>query len=172
MNRPLPRIRSVSAEGPSTIHVRWRGNGDARIDLAGWIATGGDILAPLRSPELFGHAHVAGHGTAVAWDDDDLMIDAAHLEELALQQQPFDRAHLVQWQLDHSLSNQEAADFLHISLSTYNGYKAGNPIPAVIGMVCRMTGRDPLLLQAHFRPRRPGRPRKTAAGSSGRVATE
>jgi hypothetical protein len=65
------------------------------------------------------------------------------------------------------LSNQEAAEFLRVSLSTWNAYKAGtSTVPAAIGMICRAALRDPILLQAHYRPRKTGRPRKEPVPSS------
>jgi type IV secretory pathway TrbD component len=60
-----------------------------------------------------------------------------------------------------SLSNNEAADLLGISASTWNAYKAGAPIPAAVAMLCRAAQRDPILMQAHYRPRQAGRPRKS-----------
>jgi hypothetical protein len=58
------------------------------------------------------------------------------------------------------LSNNEVADLLSISLSTWNAYKAGDSdIPPLIGMACRAMLRDPVLMQAHYRPRKTGRPR-------------
>ncbi len=161
MNTPTPRIAAVTAEGPTALHLRWRGGGDAHAELVGWIATGGDVLAPLLSPAVFSAPRIAEHGAAVAWgDDDDLMIDAVHLEQIAAEQQPFGTAEIIGWQQRMRLSNQEAADFLGVSLSTWNAYKAGARIPTAVAMLCRAATRDPLLLQAHFRPRKAGRPRR------------
>ena len=164
-----PSISSVIAtsEGQHRrVLVSWKSKREQdTIDLAGWIATGGETLSALSDPAMFATAHVAEHGRAVAWgwsedEHDDLMIDAVHLDLLASEQKPFDRGHLMQWQTECGLSNQEAADFLNVSLSTYNAYKAGSSVPSAIGMVCRATRRDPILLQAHWVPRKAGRPRK------------
>jgi hypothetical protein len=162
----MPRIKTVAA-GNLELTIVWKTGGRDIIDLAGWIATGGDLLAPLDDPKLFSTAREAEYGAAVAWgsDDSDLLIDAVHLQALAEEQRPFDRRKLTAWQRQAKLSNQEAADFLGVALSTFNSYKAGSTIPTAIGMVCRASGRDPILLQAHFRPRRTGRPRKQAAGT-------
>jgi hypothetical protein len=112
-------------------------------------------------PDVFRAPRIAEHGAAVAWgDDDDLMIDAVHLEQIAAEQQPFGAAEIGGWQRVMRLSNQEAADFVGVSLSTWNAYKAGARIPTALAMLCRAATRDPLLLQAHFRPRKTGRPRK------------
>jgi hypothetical protein len=139
--------------------ISWRGGGHHEVDLSGWIATGGDDLAPLSNPETFAKARVAHYGSAIAWNDGDLSIDAVHLRTLAEEQKPFSPADLAAWQNATKLSNQEAADFLGVALSTFNLYKSRGPVPPVVGMVCRASGRDPVLLQAHYRPRKAGRPK-------------
>lgn len=160
MENATPRIAQVASDGSTCLTVVWRTGIQRHVDLAGWIATGGDALAPLRDPAVFALPHVAEHGAAVAWtDNDDLMIDAVHLEQITAEQQPFDASRAAAWQKALALSNQESADFLGISLSTWNAYKAGAKVPAAIGMLCRAAERDPILLQAHLRPRRAGRPR-------------
>ena len=61
------------------------------------------------------------------------------------------------------LSNHEAAALLGIAVSTWNAYKAQGNIPSAVAMLCRAAQRDPIMMQAHFRPRRTaGRPRKVA----------
>jgi hypothetical protein len=161
-SKNLPRIQSVAAEGPTMLKVKWKGGSANSIDLAGWIATGSPALAPLKDPAIFSHPRVVEYGTAVAWDDDDdLMIDAAHLELIASEQRPFRAADAAKWQREVALSNGEAADLLGISVSTWAAYKAGARIPETIGMLCRAVRRDPILLYAHYRPRQRGRPRKS-----------
>jgi hypothetical protein len=156
-----PRIEKVAVTGPTALQVKLRDGRELPVILAGWIGTGGDVLAPLKDPEVFATAHVAEHGTAVGWaEDDDLMIDAIHLEKLADEQKPFSTGELVAWQETMGISNREAADLLDIALSTWNLYRAGGAIPNSVGMVVRATTRDPILMQAHFRPRPgAGRPR-------------
>jgi hypothetical protein len=56
------------------------------VDLADWIAAGGEILALLREAPVFAKASVGNYGAAVMWDDGDLAIDAAHLKLLADEQ--------------------------------------------------------------------------------------
>ena len=165
MSSSAPRIASVKTVMPTTISVRFRSGRTASIDLAGWIATGGHVLAPLLDPEFFATARTAEHGAAVSWDggEGDLSIDVVHLEQLAAEQRPFASSDLAAWQRESGLSNQEAKDLLGVSLSTYNAYKAGSSIPPAIGMVCRAVRRDPILLQAHYKPRKPGRPRKRSS---------
>jgi hypothetical protein len=162
MNQSMPRISAVGAVGAGLIKVKWKDRTSDRVDLSGWIATGGDILAPLRDGEIFRSPRVSEYGASIAWgNDDDLRIDAVHLGQIAAEQRPFGAPAAVAWQKAMSLSNNEAADLLGISVSTWNAYKAGAPIPAVVAMLCRAAQRDPILMQAHYRPRQAGRPRKS-----------
>jgi len=42
-----------------------------------------------------------------------------------------------------------------VSLSTWNSYRAEAQIPQPVSIALRAALRDPLLLQAHLRPRKP-----------------
>jgi hypothetical protein len=84
-----PRIQAIAVEGATTLKVKWKRGSTEYVDLTGWIAGGGDILAALREPDVFRKPRVADFGAAVAWDDDDLRIDAVHLRQLTLEQRPF-----------------------------------------------------------------------------------
>ena len=165
MRQKLPRIAKVVPIAPAALRITWRGSRPTdTVDLRGWIATGGKSLAPLANETTFMTADVAEYGSAVAWvGSDDLMIDAVHLRALADEQGPFDAA---AWQAVVRLSNQEAAELLGISLSTWNSYKAGSKdkVPLPVAIACRAAQRDPIILQAHYRPRKVGRPRKEAHG--------
>jgi len=77
------RIAAVTAIAPSVLRVEWKDRSADRIDLSGWIETGGDVLALLRDPAVFGNPRVADYGASIAWGDDDLRIDAVHLKQLA-----------------------------------------------------------------------------------------
>ena len=162
MNK-LPRIERVAVRGLTTLRIKWRRGASDNVDLAGWIATGGDILARLGSQDVFDKVRVADYGAAIAWDDDDLRIDAVHLERLALEQRPFGAKEAAEWQRAMQLSNHEAAALLGLAVSTWSAYKAQGNIPSAVAMACRAAQRDPIVMHAHFRPRRPaGRPRKIA----------
>jgi hypothetical protein len=159
----MPRVATVGAVAPAVIKVKWKDRSSDRVDLSGWIATGGDILAPLRHADVFNNPHVSEYGSSIAWGDgDDLRIDAVHLEQIAAEQRPFGAREAGAWQKAMGLSNSEAADLLGISPSTWNAYKAGASVPGAIAMLCRAARRDPILMHAHFRPRKAGRPRKSA----------
>lgn len=163
MNKTTPRIKAVTVNGQKTIQVHWQSGGADTIDLSGWIATGGETLAPLSDLAAFQRAAVGDYGTSIEWDDGDLAIDSAHLEALAIEQRPFRSDDMVEWQAKTGLSNQEAAQFLGVALSTWHTYKTGSPIPAAVAIACRAALRDPLLLQAHYKPRKTGRPPRPAA---------
>ena len=167
MTKPLPRVADVVSLGSAEIFVTWADGAVEKVNLAGWIATGGNILAPLESDAVFNTARLGDYGASIEWgpEDGDLAIDAHHLHQLAVEQRPFMRSELIAWQGEAGLSNQEAADFLGVSLSTWNAYKAGGPIPNPVQMVCRASLRDPVMLHAHYRPRKPGRPPR--AGQAG-----
>ncbi len=157
----MPRISKVKIVPPSSLDIVWRDGGKARVDLAGWIATGGDVLAPLRTAEVFATAKVDEYGTDVQWDgNDDLLIDGFHLRLLANEQRPFEAEDFAAWQRTAKLSNQEAADFLGVALSTFHSYRRGSTIPAAVKIACRAALRDPMVIQAHFKPRYAGRPNR------------
>jgi hypothetical protein len=162
MTRDLPRLATVATDGPNTIVVTWRDGQRDRIDLSGWIATGGAILAPLDADDVFARATVGDHGTIVTWDggEGDLAIDTHHLALIAAEQQPFGSAQITAWQNGLAFSDQEAADFLGVSLSTWQAYTSGAPVPRTVAMVCRAALRDPVVIESHFRPRKPG-PKRT-----------
>ena len=161
----MPRIEAVSVEGAGRLSVKWHGKTrKEQVNLLGWIATGGELLAPLMVPTIFGKASVGNYGAAIVWDDGDLAIDAEHIMLLAEEQKKFDQRDAKRWQQQFGLSNNEVADLFDLSTSTWSAYKAGGAeIPATIAMLCRAMLRDPVLMQAHYRPRINGRPPKRAA---------
>jgi hypothetical protein len=165
MTEDMPRIEAVSVEGAGRLSVKWRGKSRKdTVNLQGWIATGGEILSPLLVPTTFSKASIGNYGAAIVWDDGDLAIDAQHVMLLADEQKKFDARDAKRWQEQVGLSNNEVADLFKLSTSTWCAYKAGAAeIPATIAMLCRAMLRDPVLMQAHYRPRINGRPPKRAA---------
>ena len=165
MTEAMPRIEAVSVEGAGRLSIKWRGKPRKDpVNLLGWIATGGETLAPLKTPAIFGKASVGNYGAAIVWDEGDLAIDAQHVMLLVDEQKKFDERDAKRWQEQLDLSNNEVADLLSLSISTWSAYKAGHSaIPPTIAMLCRAMLRDPVLMQAHYRPRTNGRPPKRAA---------
>ena len=126
MAEKMPRIEAVSVEGAGRLSVKWRGKTRKdMVNLLGWIATGGETLAPLKVPTVFSKASIGNHGAAIVWDDDDLAIDAQHVMLLAHEQKKFDERDAKRWQEQIGLSNNEVADLLSLSTSTWSAYKAG-----------------------------------------------
>jgi hypothetical protein len=83
------KISLASNASSSSARRRYTSSGSKAVDqveLAGWIATGGEIFSALTEPAVFARAKIADYGSSVAWDDDDLRIDAAHLDLLAREQ--------------------------------------------------------------------------------------
>jgi DNA-binding transcriptional regulator YiaG len=169
MEQKLVRIEKVEARTPTALLVTFRGERKKTpVELAGWIATGGESLAPLRNADLFAKVKPSDFGAAVSWDDGegDLSIDAVHLKKLADEQRPFSNADVRSWQDAVKVSNNEAAALLGIAVSTWNAYKANAAVPATVAILLRAMLRDPLVMQAHLKPARPaGRPAKEATGT-------
>lgn len=84
MTSDIPRLRAVAADRDTSLRLLWRDGTETTVDLAGWIASGGDILQPLADPGIFARATLSQHGAGVTWDGDegDLGIDAVHLARL------------------------------------------------------------------------------------------
>jgi DNA-binding transcriptional regulator YiaG len=156
------RVEVVEALDGTALNVVWRDGSESSAELAGWIATGGEMLSPLMDADIWKTARVADFGATVEWEGDDLAIDAVHLQSIAADQREFDVKDLHRWQEEVGLSNNEAADFLGVSLRTWKNYRTGAPISHAVKMLLRATQRDPLLLHAHYRPRRSGRPKRAA----------
>jgi len=159
----LPRIKTVTAAQNTTLHIEWQDGGHSSVQLIGWIATSGNMLTPLTKADIWATAKVADYGATVEWADGDLAIDAYHLSQIADDQRDFGTDDLRLWQETTGLSNNEAADFLGVSLRTWKNYRAGAPINNAVKMLLRASVRDPLLMHAHYRPRQAGRPPSAAA---------
>lgn len=157
----MPRIARVQALDGSRLRVTWRSGDDVVIDLTGWIASGGALLAPLRVATVFATAATDEYGADVIWvGPGNLAIDALHLARIADAQRPFGANEAAAWQKTIGLSNREVADLLDVVPSTWSAYKAGTSrVPVTVAIACRASAADPVLLHALFRPARPaGRP--------------
>lgn len=159
----VPRLASVTAVLPSSLKVRWKDNREDTIDLAGWIATGKPLLDPLTDVRIFAGVELGDYGSSVRWPAlAEVEIDSFHLHLIATEQRPFSAEELKLWQSTLTLSNQESADFFGLALSTWNLYRQSGTIPQTIGMLCRASLRDPVIVSAHYKPRKTGRPAKSA----------
>ena len=115
----LPRVKAVTAAPGAVLDIEWRDGERSTVNLIGWITTGGSMLAPLRDPAIWATAQASDYGATVEWAGDDLAIDACHLFQIAEDQRDFDTDDLHRWQAETGLPNNEAADFLGVSLSTW-----------------------------------------------------
>jgi hypothetical protein len=164
--KTLPRIKSIKTTGPWVAEVAWIGGGRDIVDLSGWIATGGELLAALNEPGTFKTARVGEHGASIEWGtDDDLAIDAYHLSRIAAEQRDVGPNELAAWQAANNFTDKESARVFGVGRSTWAAYKAcAEKVPAVVRVMIRATQRDPVLLHAHFKPLKgkAGRPAKAA----------
>jgi hypothetical protein len=79
----MPRIERVTPASNMTLEIRWKDAPASSANLVGWIATGGELLAPLKSIDVWTTAAVKDHGATVEWAGDDLAIDAYQLFQIA-----------------------------------------------------------------------------------------
>ncbi len=154
-----PRIKSVKAAAPNTIRVTWRGGGGDTVDLTGVIARVA-AFKPLEAPEIFAKVHVIDWGWAIGWTEDiDLASDT--VKRIAEEQTAMTGRDLREWAKRLKLSVNEAADVLDIEARTMKNYRRPDArIPTRVSIACRAIERDPVVMFAHFRPRKAGRPRQ------------
>ena len=43
----IPRIERLTVVSPTALRIKWKQGPTDQVELAGWIATGGDMLSPL-----------------------------------------------------------------------------------------------------------------------------
>lgn len=66
-----------------TLEIQWKDAPASSANLVGWIATGGELLAPLKSADVWKTAVVTDYGATVEWAGEGLAIDAYHLFQIA-----------------------------------------------------------------------------------------
>lgn len=155
----LPRIERIDLVGPYGVAVTWRDGGTDTVDLEG-VVYGFEPFYPLRDPALFARATVMDWGDGIEWPNG-LDYSADSLAYQAAEQRALSAADLAAWRERMGLSNQEAADWLDVSLSTWKNYTSGKtPIPRPVQIAARAALASPGLFQAHYKPRKPGRPAK------------
>ena len=159
----LPRVRTVRAgDEPGTLDITWHDKRRTTVDLKGLIGRS-KRLAALADPALFRKATRAHGGYGVAWPGG-LDYAAASLDRLARLQQEMTGADLAHWMERLGLSIQETAALLGLSprmIKLYRQRKAV-PLPLVTRIACRLMEEDRSVLDALYRPRSTGRPRKAA----------
>ena len=157
-----PRLRSIRpGDKPYTVVVRWTNNRLDTIDLTGLVHRA-EAFAPLREPEAFREVRAIAHGWGIGWPGD-LDYGADTLRRLAEEQREMGAKDFARWRAAQKLSIHEAADVLGVNPSTVKSYARGARIPKVVQIACRAIAEDHAILDALYRPRHAGRPRKESA---------
>ncbi|WCK05368.1 hypothetical protein [Agrobacterium tumefaciens] len=81
-----PRIKNIVTKRPGILKTNWTDGGQSTVDLSGWIASGGELLTPLLSTDVWKTATIADYGASVEWDSQNLEIDAYHLYQIVKNQ--------------------------------------------------------------------------------------
>lgn len=158
MSDELPNIEKIKVENPSILHLKFRGRRWRAANLAGLIARE-EFLAPMADERIFAKARVIDWGAGVGWPGE-RDLSASTLWRMSEEQTPFTNEDFVAWQMRVGLSNQETADALGLSLRTIKNLRGGAvPVSHAVSIACRAMESDPMLLAAHYEPRRTGRPK-------------
>ena len=161
---PLPRLETLNVVPPHTLHIAWKGGGTDSVDMTGLVDRF-PPFEPLQDPALFAQIEIVAWGAGVRWPGD-LDFSANSLKAMADEQRCMGKEDFIAWQGRLEISNSEAAVLLGRDVRTIENYRAGKPIPAAVQIACSALATDAALFHAHFRPRKPGRPRKAAAASA------
>ena len=142
----LPRIKSVTARAPWTLHVTWVDRKKDQIDLTGLIHRSRHFRVFLNKPAAFPHAirHQQGR----------LMAD---------EQRPVSGADLVIFESELGLSTAETAALLGLAERTIRAYRNAKRLPQSVAIAIRTIRASNTVLAAHYRPaghRARGRPKK------------
>ena len=158
MTKELPSIDRVGAGKDHALRIKFRRGGWKTVRLAGFIARE-RVMWTLKDEAIFRKAKVIDWGGGIGWPGD-LDLGASTLWHMAQEQARFGAADFVAWQKRVSLSNQEAADALGVSLPTIKNLRNGNtPVSNAVAIACRAMEAEPTTLAAHYCPRKAGRPK-------------
>lgn len=153
----FPRIAEIDVIGPYQLRVTWSDDTTSDVDLEGTVY-GFTPYAPLRDPATFAQASLMDWGDGVEWPDG-LDISANTLAFLAREQREMTPSELKAWQDRMGLSNQEAAAWANVALSTWKNYiKRRGKVPRTLQIAASAAEANPALLYAHYKPRHSGRP--------------
>jgi hypothetical protein len=163
MVNELPRLKKVAAgKDDYTLRVTWANNKTDTIDMTGVIFRH-KAFYPLRDPTRFRDVKPIAHNWAIGWGDgEELDYPSEALERLAIEQRPMTGKDFRNWQMHFKLSIPETAKILGLSDGTVKNYRNRRWVPTTVQIACTAMVMDPIILAAHYRPRKAGRPRKVA----------
>ena len=158
----LPRIKSVTARGPWTLHVTWADRKKDQIDLTGLIHRSRHFRIFLDKPAAFRKIRVADFGGGIEWENG-LDYGADTLKMMADEQRPVSGADLVIFESELGLSTAETAALLGLAERTIRAYRNAKRLPQSVAIAIRTIRASNTVLAAHYRPaghRARGRPKK------------
>jgi len=158
----FPRISSIEVIRPYGLLISWSDGHRNEVELEGTVY-GFAPYEPLRDPETFAMARVMDWGDGIEWPNG-LDMSADTLAFLAREQREMTSAELKDWQDRMGLSNQEAADWANVALSTWKNYIRGRGrIPRPLQIATTAARDNPAIFYAHYKPRRVGVSRDSKA---------
>ncbi len=158
----LPRVKSVTARAPWTLHVTWVDRKKDQVDLTGLIHRSRHFRVFLNQPAAFRKIRVADFGGGIEWENG-LDYGADTLKLMADEQRPVSGADLVAFESELGLSTAETATLLALAERTVRAYRNAKHLPQSVAIAIRTIKASNTVLAAHYRPsghRARGRPRK------------
>ena len=147
----LPRIKSVTARAPWTLHVTWANRKKDQIDLTGLIHRSRHFRVFLDQPAAFRKIHVADFGGGIEWENG-LDYGADTLKIVADEQRPVSGANLVGFESELGLSTAETAALLGLAERTVRAYRNAKRLPQSVAIAVRTIRASNTVLAAHYRP--------------------
>ena len=130
----LPTIVSVTAHDRWTLSVTFADGNRRLVDLAPVIFRY-KFYRPLRdNPSLFKTVHVVDHGSAIAWGDDEIDMDASTVFRLA--EEAMEPSDFTAFLKRHRMTYEAAAAQLGISRRLVGYYASERQVPRYIALAC------------------------------------
>jgi hypothetical protein len=153
------RIAAIEAQPGYRLKVTWQDGGEAVVDMTGVVHRQA-YFASLKDEAAFRQVTVIDYGTGIEWANG-IDYSADSIEVMAGEQTAMTADQFRAWKREMELSTNEMADIFGFSASTVKAYLAGeSPIPVAVQIACHAMRENRAILDARFRPRVAGRPRK------------
>lgn len=129
-------IKSVRAEPPATLMLRWSDGTQARIDLSGTMRK--RPFRSLRDEDKFGQVDIGDWGHSIEWPGGpEFGADSLWLETLTVTGHG-DTREFLEWRMRHGLSLTKAAEALGLSRRMVAYYSSGErPVPRSVLLACK-----------------------------------